>query len=129
VVIAYDVSEPEPCGVVRVESFRSGSDVVGTPRATPNLSVERVMALHVALRNEIADRNPISSPDLREALRQICGEAKLKNWQPEQLLVAFKMALDTVPAVRRIPRGPERHEFVARLVSLCIDEYYGAPRR
>ena len=29
-----------------------------------------------------------------------------------------------MPAVQRLTRGPDRDEFVARLVSLCIDEYY-----
>jgi hypothetical protein len=89
------------------------------------LSPEAIAALHSALANGLADRDPATWPGLKDALRQICGEAKLKNWPPESFLISFKSALDTVPAVRRLPRGPDRDDFVARLVSQCIKEFYG----
>jgi hypothetical protein len=31
----------------------------------------------------------------------------------------------TLPALQRLTPGPDRDDFVARLVSLCINEYYG----
>jgi len=47
---------------------------------------------------------------------------------PESFLIAFKKALEMVLTVRRLTREPDRGEF-ARLVSLCIEEYYGDTRR
>jgi hypothetical protein len=111
-----------------MESVRSGNAVVGTARPKPVFSAEGVAALHGALGAEVADRDPTTAPRVREALRGLCREAKLKNWPPELLLIAFKAAVDTVPAVRRLARGPERDGFVARLVSICIKEYYGDSR-
>jgi hypothetical protein len=43
-------------------------------------SAEGVAALHAALGAEIADRDATSSPRVKESLRHICREAKLKNW-------------------------------------------------
>src|SRR5947209_8028918 len=65
-----------------------------------------------------------SSPTLREALRRICSEARQSDARPEQFLVALKSVLQSAPAMRRLAPGPERDDYVARLVSLCIKEYY-----
>ncbi|HEY2376108.1 MAG TPA: hypothetical protein VGH98_09055 [Gemmatimonadaceae bacterium] len=107
-----------------MESVRSGNDVAGISREKPNLSAEGVAVLHAALAEELADRDVTSSAALKAALSQLCDEAKAKYWPPEVLLIAFKTALETVPAVRRLTRGPDRDEFVARLVSLCIEQYF-----
>jgi len=112
-----------------MESMGVGNDVAGTSRGKPQLSAEAVAALHSALGDGAAHHDAISSPALYDALQRICGEAKLKDWPPESLLIAFKKTLETVPAVRRLARGPDRDEFVAHLVSRCIDEYYRDHRR
>ena len=65
-----------------------------------------------------------ASPTLRVALRRICSDAKSSNARPERFLVAFKSALQSAPAMRGLARGPERDDYLARVVSLCIDEYY-----
>ena len=111
-----------------MESARSENEVSGASSARPILSAEGMAALQAALGGKTGDRDAMSSPALKNALRQICAEAKVRNWPPESLLIAFKAALNTVPAVKRLTRGPDRDEFVARLVSLCIDEYYAGPR-
>lgn len=112
-----------------MESVRSKNDVAGTSRPKPSLSAEGMAVLHAALGAGITDRDPKSSRALKDALRHICDEAKVKNWPPESLLIALKLALNHIPAVQRLTRGPERDEFVAHMVSLCITEYYGAPQR
>ncbi|HEY2376032.1 MAG TPA: hypothetical protein VGH98_08670 [Gemmatimonadaceae bacterium] len=111
-----------------MESVRSGNVVAGTAHPKPMFSIEGVAALHAALGDRIADRDPKSSSRVRDALRYLCREAELKNWPPELLLIAFKKALETVPAVQRLARGPDRDDFVARLVSRCIAEYYADSR-
>jgi hypothetical protein len=112
-----------------MESTGSGRDVMRTSPGKPQLSAEAVAALHTALGDGRAANDAMSSPALDDALYHICGEARLKNWPPESLLIAFKTALEMVPAVRRFARGPDRDEFVAHLVSRCIDAYYRNSRR
>jgi len=112
-----------------MESVRSTNEGVGAPRAMPRLSAEGVAVLGSALEREIGAPDLTSRSELQHAVRRICIDARRSNWPPEQLLIAFKMALDTIPSVQRLTRGPDRDELVARLVSLCIDEYYAPSRR
>ncbi|HEY2851876.1 MAG TPA: hypothetical protein VGJ18_03470 [Gemmatimonadaceae bacterium] len=112
-----------------MESTGFGHDVMGTSPGKPQLSAEAIAALHTALRDGRVPDDAMSSPALDDALCHICGEARLKNWPPESLLIAYKTALEMVPAVRRLARGPDHDEFVARLVSRCIDAYYRNSRR
>jgi hypothetical protein len=88
------------------------------------LSAEGVALLDAALEKATTSRNPTAATGVKYAVRRICADAKRNGWTPEQLLVAFKSALATIPAVQRLTRGPDRDQFVARLVSVCIDEYY-----
>ena len=108
-----------------MEPLRSGSEVSATPRATPRLSSEGIAVLHAALEREIGGRSPTSSSRVRDAVRRISVDAKRNNWPPEWLLVAFKAAVHSLPALQRLTPGEDRDEFVAHLVSLCINEYYG----
>ena len=107
-----------------MESVRSSNEV-----ATPRLSAEAVAVLHAALENAPADRAPTASSALQRALQRICVDAKRSDWPPERLLIAFKAALYGLPVMQRLPRGPDRDEFVAHLVSRCIGEYYLGPQR
>jgi hypothetical protein len=117
------------CGVTNMESVHSGNDGGAASPGTLQISADAVSALHAALRDGCDDRDPISSPAVSDALCQICGEAKRKNWPPERLLIAFKATLEILPAVGRLSYGPGRDILVARLVSQCICEYYRDSRR
>jgi hypothetical protein len=106
---------------------------VGQLRSETNLaegaavfSAEGLALLRAALQPQWQwnDEKLESSPTLRMALRRICWDAKSSNARPERFLVAFKNALQSAPALRRLARGPERDEYIARIVSLCIGEYY-----
>ena len=92
----------------------------------PRLSAEGRAVLHAALERVITAHNATSAAGVQHALRRICLDARRSEWRPEQLLIAFKSALHTLPSVRRLTRGPDRDELVARLVRLCIQEYFGA---
>jgi hypothetical protein len=107
-----------------MESVQSANQIHGSARVQPRLSKEGVAVLSAALDSAIATRNPASSEALNHALKRICIDARGSEWPPEWLLIAFKSALYTLPALEGLTRGPERDEFVARLVSLCIDEFY-----
>jgi len=102
--------------------------VADTSRAQCSLSAAAVAALHAALENVRTQLVP-TSRTMIDAVGRVCGEAKKANWPPELLLIAFKKALDTAPGMQHLTRGPERNEVVARLVSLCIEEYYRSYHR
>ena len=89
-------------------------------------SAEGLVLLRAALQSQSrwSDEKVESSPTLRVALRRICSDAKNSNARPEQFLIAFKRALQSAPTLRRLAPGPERDEYTARIVSLCIHEYY-----
>jgi len=110
------------------ESLQLRDELPDPPRELPRLSAEAIALLHTALEREVGTRGTKSSGAVKQALRCIAVEAKRDNRQPEWLLVALKTAAHSVPALQRIPRGPDRDAVVARLVSLCIDEYFsGSP--
>jgi hypothetical protein len=111
-----------------METAGSAGQIGHAPRGSGgSLSGPAVAKLQAALSDARAGRSMLS-PDIKEAVRSVCDEARREQWPPETLLVAYKSALETVGAVRGLPRGPERDAVIARLVSLCINEYYGAPQ-
>jgi len=109
-----------------MEVDRASSQEVGASRARPRLSAQGVAVLQTALEQTVASRNPTSAAGLQHAVRRICLDARRNAWPPEQLLVAFKRALHSLPCVQRLTAGPDRDALVGRLVTLCIQEYYGA---
>lgn len=60
-------------------------------------------------------------------LRQICSAPERMSFEPEDFLIAFKLALvDAANDVGMAP-GPERNDFLSRLVSAYIEEFYRYP--
>jgi hypothetical protein len=70
--------------------------------------------LHAALDAAIADRDAASSGALKHAVKRICIDARRNDWPPEWLLIAFKGALYTLPAVQR-----HNASSITRLRSAC----------
>ncbi len=71
----------------------------------------------------------IITQEQRTAIRQICMAPEKQSFAPEDFLIAFKLALANAANDVGIPPGPERNDFLARLVSVCIEEFYrSAPR-
>ena len=67
------------------------------------------------------------SADQRLALRQICSSPERNLFEPEDFLIAFKLAVVDAANEAGIPPGPERNDFLARLVSAYIEEFYRYP--
>lgn len=63
----------------------------------------------------------------RLVLREICSGSEGKNVEPEDFLIAFKLALVDAANDVGIPQGPERTDFLSRLVSVYIEEFYRFP--
>lgn len=63
----------------------------------------------------------------RSLLRQICAAPERISFEPEDFLIAFKLALVDAANEVGIKPGPERNDFLARLVSVYIEEFYRTP--
>lgn len=62
----------------------------------------------------------------RTALRELTEEARATGVRVEQLLIEVKQALGILYDSCGVPYGPARIKFTNRVVTLCIDEYYGS---
>ena len=67
------------------------------------------------------------SAEQRAAIRRICSAPERHHYEPEDLLIAFKLALVDAANEVGIPPGSDRNDLLARLVTAYIEEFYGAP--
>ena len=72
-------------------------------------------------------RSKTVSAEQRSVLRQICSAPERKHFEPEDFLIAFKLALVDAANDIGIAPGPERNDFLSRLVSVYIEEFYRFP--
>lgn len=72
------------------------------------------------------DKRPESEDELRLVLRDACVRARQQNVRAEQLLVSIKQIWAALPAPRIQADTTATDSALARVVSLCVDEYYGA---
>jgi hypothetical protein len=95
------------------------------PRSIDEETLETVRAALAAhLRHQ-----PAQQPDmLHEALHAMTREAREKSILPEHLLVALKDIWYSLPEVRAKENG-EQARVLQRVVSMCIREYFGEPRK
>lgn len=67
------------------------------------------------------------TPEQRMVLRQICSAPERMSFEPEDFLIAFKLALVEAANDAGMPPGPDRSDFLSRLVSVYIEEFYRYP--
>lgn len=67
------------------------------------------------------------TPEQRHMIRELCAQAG-PGHEPEQFLIAFKVALIEAANDAGIAFGSERNELLGRLVSVFIDEFYRGER-
>ena len=82
-----------------------------------------------SLRSVLEGSEPTSmvTPEQRAVIRRICSAPERLTFEPEDFLIAFKLAIvDAANAVKIAP-SPDRNEFLARLVSVYIEEFYRGP--
>ena len=92
------------------------------------LSARSASALRDAFRQHLTAPSEATSTRVAEAMSLVCAEARRDSIPAEQLLVAFKGIWSALPEVRRLT--PDRAaDQVRALVTLCIEHYYGEPRR
>ena len=82
-------------------------------------------SLRTALRSRPSES--IVTAEQRAAIRGICSDPERYRFEPEDFLIAFKLAIVDAANDVGIPHGPERNDFLARLVSVYIEEFYRLP--
>jgi hypothetical protein len=88
------------------------------------LSGAGVVALRSALQAQLRGEWPDGA--LRRAIRVMCDEAHRNGLRAEQLLVILKDAWSSLPEVARLPTGGTRERLLDRIVTMCVEEFYGS---
>jgi hypothetical protein len=63
----------------------------------------------------------------RAIINQICSAPERLTFAPEDFVIAIKLALTNAANELGIRPGSDRNELLARLVSVCIEEFFRAP--
>lgn len=66
-----------------------------------------------------------SYAELRAPVRQLCVFAHSEDVSAEKLLVRFKEIWANLPPLAGLPRGRQRNDLMARVATMCIEEFYG----
>jgi hypothetical protein len=66
------------------------------------------------------------TPEQQSTIREICATSEIRNVPPEQFVVGFKAAILSVVDELGIAAGPTRSDFVARLMTVCIQQFYAS---
>jgi hypothetical protein len=67
------------------------------------------------------------SSEQRAIIQQICSAPEKAAFAPEDFVIAFKLALTNAANEVGIRPGPDRNDLLARLVSVCIEEFFRFP--
>jgi hypothetical protein len=96
-----------------------------SPTAEITPLVERMLRRALEL---VQSKGAATSPDLRLLLHAICGKARARHLFAEQLIIIIKVAWYAMPEAYRDLRwsgvGDPRTEVLARVITVCIEEYY-----
>lgn len=65
--------------------------------------------------------------DLRGPVRRLCVFAHSEDLRAEELLVRFKEVWSSLPPLAELPRGRQRNDLMAKVATMCIEEFYGPP--
>jgi hypothetical protein len=67
------------------------------------------------------------SSEQRAIIQQICSAPEKAAFAPEDFVIAFKLALTNAANEVGIRPGPDRNDLLARMVSVCIEEFFRLP--
>lgn len=79
-------------------------------------------ALRVAMEDAAHGRMPDGA--VRAMLREVCAAARACDARVEHLLILLKEACLKLPEARRVNHD-DAQDTLARVITLCIEEYYG----
>lgn len=93
-----------------------------TPAPPGDLSDAAIDALRRVVQMQL--QPAMHNGDLRDAVRVLCSEIHRDGLRAEQLIVTVKQTWQSLPEVQRIPPGAPRNDVLARIITLCIEEFY-----
>jgi hypothetical protein len=88
------------------------------------LSAKHRDLLDKALRS--AHTQLVVTPEIRDAIKEICTSRERLAHEHEDSLIAFKLAIVDAATAARIQPSPERNDLLAKLVTIYIEEYYSS---
>ena len=116
-LLAQDVSAPDLAHAAAIEKSSTGSELATLIAAALRRGL---MAKFFATLG--------AESQLRSDLHAVCREARRQNMRVEYLIIAFKDAWRALPEARTLPQGSQGGDFLNRVITLCIAEFY-APLR
>lgn len=66
----------------------------------------------------------VTGDDGSRLVQQICREARVRGLRAEQLIIMMKDTWYRLPEARRL-QFPHADDVLARVITTCIEEYYG----
>ena len=88
------------------------------------LSADHRDLLHKALRT--AHAQLVVTPQMRDAIKEICTSREKLAHEHEDSLIAFKLAIVDAATAAEIQPSPERNDLLAKLVTIYIEEFYSS---
>jgi hypothetical protein len=71
------------------------------------------------------DRGPLKvTPEQRAFIQAVCLSPEMRSVPPERFFVSCKFALNAAADALSLPLGRERDELMARLFSVCVEEFF-----
>lgn len=88
------------------------------------LSTDHRDLLDKALRT--AHAQLVVTPQMRDAIKEICTSREKLAHEHEDSLIAFKLAIVDAATAAEIQPSPERNDLLAKLVTIYIEEFYSS---
>jgi hypothetical protein len=88
------------------------------------LSADHRDLLDKALRT--AHAQLVVTPQMRDAIKEICTSREKLAHEHEDSLIAFKLAIVDAATAAEIRPSPERNNLLAKLVTIYIEEFYSS---
>src|SRR5918912_65055 len=111
----------------RGQELRGAMQEHGSPSRhaehSPALSTETLQILRAAIAKHA--RGEAHDDELRRALSLLAHEAQVRHLRAEELIIALKSLWRALPEVQQSSNRTEQNLLLGRLVSLCIEAYYG----
>jgi hypothetical protein len=111
----------------RSQELRGAMQEHGSPSPkaehSPALSAETLQILRAAIAKHARSEAP--DDELRRALSLLAREAQARRLRAEEVIIALKALWRALPEVQQAANRSEQNLLLGRLVSICIQEYYG----
>jgi hypothetical protein len=128
--ISFDATLTTPAVVnsPRNSGGTRGPDARLTARTIPESTIAALRSLFVRMMREESDagrqETARAGGEVRDALRDLCDDARANGVRVEQLVIAIKQGWSTLHGERARTRAVGPDALRNQVITLCIDEYY-----